>query len=102
MYYVSDALYALSLAVTIFFLRDISVGKSQSYAMLMRSGKTMMNPVVLNFFGMCLCLGITQGVSANFIPVHLKDDLHATSQMIGMYVITVHFSYFRTHQTLDS
>ena len=81
-FYVGDVIL-VACAVFAFWKLEIHVEKGRDQSMSANMRLMLTNPVVHLFFCMIFCSGIVMGVTDSLVGVHLQQNLHAPSDMIG-------------------
>ena len=58
-------------------------GKNRGQGGMLKSMAQMMNPVVYIFWSILVCQGIVQGITLDYGPIFMQNNLGASSSMIG-------------------
>ena len=58
-------------------------GKNRGQGGMLKSMAQMMNPVVYIFWSVLVCQGIVQGITLDYGPIFMQNNLGASSSMIG-------------------
>ena len=69
--------------VTFSFQGSEMKGKNRGQGGMLKSMAQMMNPVVYIFWSILVCQGMVQGITLDYGPIFMQNNLGASSSMIG-------------------